>query len=252
MDIFNPNEQNPSYWEGVYRSLGPDDVFEWGGISCPDLLDYQYRLVSHSGVTVAKEAGDENAGQAKQALTTTLGETLGAEPYMTEEQPIMLLGCGNSKFGEDMADAGWKGPLLQVDISSRVVDSVRQRCSNRYSKEQMTFVQDDATVLSAFQDATVQAVLDKGLVDALFCGDAHDQCLEVMSAVHRVLLPEAYYCVLSFSRPEFILDKLLTNNKRRHSMWSDVQIRALDNILLYRFQKSRTVEKSRSSRRRRP
>ena len=270
-----PPYENPSYWEGVYRTLGPDDVFEWGDIRCADLLRYQYRSRHRlSDVRRSQQNQKGSAPQKRNASDTTrtieasLGETLGVYAKAPCNEPIMLLGCGNSAFGQEMVEAGWRGPLIHVDIASRAIESMSQRCAPHQRTGDMQFIQDDATVLSAFENDKVNAVFDKGLVDALFCADAYEQCFDVMKAVNRVLTPGGHFVVLSFSRPEFIFEKML--GQRRHSrtssvpniLWEDIQIRELDRILLYRFQKAkpsktessgtlRSIQKGRTQHRRR-
>ena len=73
-----------------------------------------------------------------------------------------------------------------------------------------------------------------------------------------LLLPESYFVLLSFSRPEFILDKLLVvppagsqYRANRDRMWADVKLRELDSILLYRFQKAGAEERLTDNPRRR-
>ena len=149
------------------------------------------------------------------------------------------------------------GPILQVDISSRVIDAMNYRCAEYIQEADMQFIQDDATVLSSLNDNKIIAAFDKGLADALFCTDEYDQCYDLMQAIHRVLIPGGVACILSFSRPEFILSPLIipklrtynTNNSQYQidptyqrnkifKMWNNIQIRKLDNIFLYRFVKA--------------
>jgi ubiquinone/menaquinone biosynthesis C-methylase UbiE len=245
-----PPYGNPSYWEGCYRSLGPTDVYEWGNVTCRDLLSYDYSLQDYDPWIDASKvaATDTNTGPK---LSTTLGETLNVHEKAEKDEPILILGCGNSKFGEDMFDAGWRGPLIQVDVASRVVESMSHRCQKLQITGDMQFVQDDATLLSAFNDNKAAATFDKGLVDALFCADEYQQCHDVMTSVQRVLHPGGVFTLASFSRPEFLMEHLLISpdgkdkNKDRNRnsnatkyMWGDIQIRKLDYIFLYRFQKA--------------
>jgi hypothetical protein len=115
-----PLSQNPSYWEAAYKRLGPNDVFEWGDLSCSDFIRYSYRRNHYA--TAGSPGGDKKELEVKddEVQESTLGETLGVYPHAGSDEPIMILGCGNSKFGEDMFQAGWRGPLVQVDIASRV------------------------------------------------------------------------------------------------------------------------------------
>lgn len=173
--------------------------------------------------------------------------------------PILILGCGNSSFGEDMIRRGWVGPILQTDVSRRVVDAMAHRCNPWIQSGDMQVVLDDATVLSGFESGTVRGAVDKGLIDALHCANQASQCRNVMRSLHRVLRPGGIFCCLSFSAPEFLLPHLLTDLSSHHQsqqspsrspelsysvtdpMWSHVQVRKVESssnkILLYRFQK---------------
>ena len=112
----------------------------------------------------------------------------------------------------------------------------------------MDILQDDATILSALEDNSIGgACVDKGLLDALFCAECYDQMEHVMQSVHRVLQPGTQFVVFSFSKPEYILNHMLSHsshqNQTQHDrrkymqMWSHVEVRALDSILMYRYEK---------------
>lgn len=247
-----PPYGDPSYWEGCYRSLGPTDVYEWGNVAFKDLAAYDYTLQDYDPLVHTSTAAAQQAVPGPKS-STDFAETLKVFPKAATDEPIVVLGCGNSKFGEDMFEEGWRGPLIQVDVASRAVESLSQRCGDLQVTGDMQFVQDDATVLSAFQDETVAAVFDKGLIDALFCADEYQQVYNVMESVQRVLQPGRIFTVLSFSRPEFIMDRLLlpdaTASKSRklaRTMWGDIQVRKLDFIFLYRFQKAEKASGVRS------
>mmetsp|Transcript_20671 Transcript_20671/g.45152 ORF Transcript_20671/g.45152 Transcript_20671/m.45152 type:complete len:325 (-) Transcript_20671:68-1042(-) len=267
----------PSYWEGVYKKLGPSDVYEWGSISLQDVMKHRYdaalyaREVQKFGYNQQAEStildgGVEmdTGGQSKerQYIETTFGECIGVHPEDHSGRKILLLGCGNSKFGEDMlSSGGWTGPIIQADVSQRVVTTMTERCGAYIADGTMEVVQDDATSLTAFEDDSIDAAVDKGMMDALFCANRPDQLMEIMKNVNRVLVPGGIYCVFSFSRPEYMLEQVLdkgnvdtssstdvghtmVKKKRRRSdnvnkkLWEDVQVRALDSILIYRFVKA--------------
>jgi len=154
-----------------------------------------------------------------------------------------MLGCGNSKLGEEMIlEGNFKGPIIQVDVSSSVVESMRQRCNELVSKGSMSFVHDDATELSAFRDGMVDACLDKGLIDAIFCAEDFQQLTQIQKTISRILRPGGSFVFFSFSRPEFILPKLMVPDEssfgiREQISWKNIEVRQLPNILLYRLEK---------------
>jgi ubiquinone/menaquinone biosynthesis C-methylase UbiE len=233
-----PPYGTPEYWDDCYRSLGPEDTMEWGHVDFPALQQYQYRRYEyqpHAHKSVASET----------IHTTTWGETLGVEPHGTKDEPILMLGCGTSNLGSDMLKAGWRGPLWQVDISSRLIDTISQRYAEQIRVGDMQCIQDDATKLTAFTKECAPVVIDKGLLDSLFCADEHEQCRELLTTVSRVLTPGGIFVWCSFSRPEFILeslfpatDSIILNYHHTARFWKHVEIRQLDSILLYRFHKA--------------
>ncbi|VEU43275.1 unnamed protein product [Pseudo-nitzschia multistriata] len=162
-----------------------------------------------------------------------------------------MLGCGNSKLGEEMVvEGGFKGPLIQVDVSNNVVETMRQRCSDLVSKGSMNFVQDDATELSAFRDGMVDACLDKGLIDAIFCAEDFHQLHQIQNTVSRVLRPGGWFVFFSFSRPEFLLPKLMMMDEgasasvriQKQMAWKNVEVQQLPKILLYKMQKLEDID----------
>ena len=152
------------YWDAAYRSFGPADSYEWGNVSLDELMEYEHRPIDWA-----------TGKPANFKATRSLAETLGVQPNADKDEPILMLGCGNSQMGEQMISAGWRGPIIQVDVSARVIDSMSQRCGPLIQQGHMNFIQDDATQLSAFRNSMIQACLDKGLIDAIFCANEFDQ-----------------------------------------------------------------------------
>jgi len=286
-DLPCPPYGMPSYWEGVYTKLGPEDVYEWGSTSLQDVMNYRYDAELYAGEvqkfgydqieTLKLPPPDAEGADDRNMVETTFGETIGVPPEGNAErkrQKVLLLGCGNSKFGEDMLTipGGWysqeggsfqqRTTIIQADVSQRVVATMTHRCAPFVANDSMELVQDDATSLTAFEDGTIDAVVDKGMMDALFCASRPDILMQVMKTVNRVLIPGGIYGFFSFSRPEFLLkqvlepidreenaseDVLLGLKKKRGGkevlnsnkvLWKDVQVRALENILFYRFEKT--------------
>jgi len=226
-----PPYHKPHYWEGAYQSFGPQDSFEWGGLSLADLSQYEYQTM------------ELDSSLPQKSGTTTLGKTLSVDPNAEEDEPILMLGCGNSKLGEEMIQNGWRGPIIQVDVSSRVIESMSQRCASLISNGHMNFIEDDATELSAFRTGMMNCCFDKGLMDAIYCADEFDQCRSILSSVNRVLKPSGVFAFLSYSRPEFLLPVIASIDGSRPK-WESVQVQRLESIMLYRLQKVAKLERS--------
>lgn len=230
-----PPYGDPGYWDAAYMSLGPQDSYEWGDVTLQDVLQYQYRPVEW-------DVPSSSSTTAKTRQSSSLGEALGIPPNADKDEPILMLGCGNSKFGEAMIEHGWRGPLIQVDVSSRVIETMSHRCHALIQNGHMNFVQDDACELSAFRDGMMQACLDKGLIDAIYCAEEYDQLGKILKSMERVLKPGGSFVFLSFSRPEFLLPRLMKDEMRdiRRSQWTCLQVHELERILLYKMQKVET------------
>lgn len=74
-----------------------------------------------------------------------------------------MVGCGNSELSEQLYDVGYKH-LTNIDISETVVTHMNQRNAER--RPGLTFQQVDATQ-TPYDDASYQAALDKGTLDAM-------------------------------------------------------------------------------------
>jgi ubiquinone/menaquinone biosynthesis C-methylase UbiE len=247
-----PPYGDAEYWNAAYQSLGShqDDSFEWGDVSLGDVWEYEHKRLDHYYHGDSSSKNGSTTGSST-LLTTTLAETIGIAPNADRDEPMLMLGCGNSRLGEEMIDRGWRGPLIQVDVSNRVIESMSQRCGDYIQQGHMNFIQDDATELSAFRNGMMQACLDKGLIDALFCADEYDQCQKVLKSVHRVLKPGGTFVVWSFSRPEFILPQCMDSTKnvrQNRALWQEIQVHELSKIMLYKFQKKEEVDDGRNTR----
>jgi ubiquinone/menaquinone biosynthesis C-methylase UbiE len=240
-----PPYGDPQYWDNAYASFGPQDSYEWGDVSLDDVYEYKYHPIEWD--PIRHSTSSSNKRDHTKVQLSTLAAALKVNPLAEKDQPLLMVGCGNSKFGEDMVGRGWRGPIIQVDVSSRIVDSMSQRCGDLISNGHMNFVQDDATELSAFRDGMMDACLDKGLLDAIFCADEYTQMVKISNTVNRVLRPGGSFVFFSFSRPEFFLPKLLISNhspplqqgntRKTKRLWSNLEVHKLGKILLYKMEK---------------
>lgn len=270
-------------FQKVYKRLDENDVFEWGDINFEShLKSFRYRIRNDHNDEIVKIYGKTTYTDEKEK-EITFHDALFPQNYKNCEEDkvnekvvssILILGCGNSRLGEDIlhyyldihADhekeiAPMTIPLVtQCDISTHVVNSMTKRYHKYIENNQMSIIQDDATQFTLIEDESMDAVVDKGLVDALFCSDQGEMIQKVMKGVHRTLKMGKVFMFFSFSKPEYILkdtkfdsdeskDKMqITNNNKPigDGEWSSINVWELDQIFLYRFVKAQQVTEKHS------
>jgi SAM-dependent methyltransferase len=111
---------------------------------------------------------------------------------------VLNVGCGNSRLTEDMSADGFER-IANVDISRTVIDAMAARHKDRRG---VTWQVMNATQL-AFGDAAFDAVVDKGTLDSLLCGDnSTANCAKYFGEVSRVLRPGGVFFCVSYGNPE--------------------------------------------------
>ena len=126
-----PNYGEKKYWDDRYSKAGGQASFDW-------LENYE-------------------------SLKDLLEEFI-----ESKEAQILILGCGNADFSEDLYDAGYQN-IINVDISSVVIEQMKAR--NRESRPSMEWLVMDITDMSHFESNTFDVAIDKSTIDALLCGD---------------------------------------------------------------------------------
>lgn len=108
--------------------------------------------------------------------------------YIKAQDPVLIVGCGNSKLSADLYDVGYR-KLTNIDISSVVIKQMLQMHSE--ARPDLQFLQMDVLKMD-FEDAKFNVVLDKGTLDALMSDDSPEsvQRIETMfMEIERVLKP---------------------------------------------------------------
>uniref|UniRef100_A0A669E0W0 eEF1A lysine and N-terminal methyltransferase n=1 Tax=Oreochromis niloticus TaxID=8128 RepID=A0A669E0W0_ORENI len=112
--------------------------------------------------------------------------------YIKMQDKVLVVGCGNSELSEQMYDVGYKH-LTNIDISETVVNNMNQRNAER--RPGLTFHQVDATK-TPYEDASYQAALDKGTLDAMASEEEGALARNMLTEVGRVLsVGGRYVCV---------------------------------------------------------
>lgn len=127
-----PNYGDAKYWDERYARKDMCDTFDWL----------------------------EGYSQLKEVLLKFLPKG--------NESKILVLGCGNAEFSEDMYDDGYKD-ITNVDISDVVIQKMKER--NKESRPGMSWLQMDVTEMDPAFENTFDIAIDKSTIDALLCGE---------------------------------------------------------------------------------
>jgi len=154
-----PNYGDPKYWDKRYAE-NSGSMFDW-------LEDYR-------------------------SLKPLLSDLL------TRESKVLVLGCGNAEFSEDLYDDGYHN-LFNIDISSVVITQMSERNKHRdVMKYEVMDVRD-----IKYADGFFDVAIDKSTIDALLCGDnAYVNVAIMLKEVQRVLKPGGFYIAISYGKPE--------------------------------------------------
>ena len=250
-----PPYNNPTFWDQLYKDMTYDMVNEWGAVDLSGgLLSFRCQCVPLTVKRGDDSDGDGGGGGEDQVLTRTFANWMDVTQLDTPEEAtqlyqqqqheystnnneaILILGCGNSKLGEQLLTHSFIGPILQLDISTKVIQLMTQRYHNYLSSpdnevvKRMEFIVDDAsTGLTSLEPQSVGGgVVDKGLLDVLHCSagpmmirddddndntvgseEEDDMIQRIMSSVHNVLQPSRPFVFFSRSEPQWMLRRVL-------------------------------------------
>jgi len=155
-----PNYGDPKYWETRYKEQ-KETTFDW-------LEDYD---------TLKQIIDDFKLGK---------------------ESKVLVLGCGNAEFSEDMYDDGYTN-IYNIDISENVIKQMKDR---NISRPKMIYEVMDIRDLK-YPDKSFEIAIDKSTIDALLCGDNSFLNVAIMTKeVQRVLKNGGIYMVISYGAPE--------------------------------------------------
>ena len=153
-----PNYGDPVYWDERYSKTGLS-MFDW-------LEDYN-------------------------ALKNLLSQ------YVKPEHKILIVGCGNANFSEDMYDDGFEF-LYNIDISSVCIEQMSQR--NKKRKNMVYEVMDCCDM--KYPDNFFDIAIDKSTIDAILCGDnAYLNTCMMLKEGQRVIKEGGIYIAISYGKP---------------------------------------------------
>lgn len=125
--------------------------------------------------------------------------------YTKPHQRILLVGCGNSSLGEEMVKDGYED-VVNIDISAVVIEAMQKKFQNQ---PQLKYVKMDVRDMSGFQSDSFDAVIDKGTLDSLMCGqNSQKNSAKMLEEIGRVLKNGGVYILITYGGPNFRLSLL--------------------------------------------
>jgi len=119
--------------------------------------------------------------------------------FIPKELRIMIAGCGNGHFIEDMADDGYDN-LIGIDISRVVISQMEIRCKDF---DQISFQQKNL-LDSNLPDNSFDAIIDKALFDSILCSPAGgEKMISVyIFEIDRLLSDDGVFFLVSYGNPD--------------------------------------------------
>ncbi|KAI9910631.1 hypothetical protein PsorP6_010791 [Peronosclerospora sorghi] len=119
--------------------------------------------------------------------------------YVKKTDNILMAGAGNSRLSEEMINDGYE-KIMNVDVSEIVVKQMIAKYEDRAKQLQWQTMN---MCSLEFADETYDAVVDKGTMDSILCGEGSTANVSKMfQEIYRVLKPHGVYVVVSYGVPE--------------------------------------------------
>lgn len=107
-----------------------------------------------------------------------------------------------------MYDRGWRN-VTNIDFSEACIEKGRRSLAANCRPEVQWLVADVCDLTNVFEEATFNAAVDKGTLDAIACSEGFDWSVPRMArGLARVLRPGGTWVCLSFTPPKLVLPLL--------------------------------------------
>ena len=150
---------------------------------------------------------------------------------------VLILGCGNSKFGFDMLHDGWKGTITNIDFSSVVIEKMKEKFKD-YS-DSMEFVCGDITEGLPFEDKSFDLIICKGTFDAILTSSGSISNAQALVKECSRVLANGHGCLflVTYGNPDSRV-VFLEHNNDLSFYWQEVSVhtvvrRTNENICKY-------------------
>ena len=117
--------------------------------------------------------------------------------YIKPEHKILNVGCGTSKFAEDLFYEGIKN-VTNIDFSENAIKLLEEHFQEQQIESKC--IQMNVCDMKEFPECEFNLVFDKALLDSVLCGEnALDTVKIMMNEIYRVLTDDGYYIIISNS-----------------------------------------------------
>lgn len=115
---------------------------------------------------------------------------------------VLVVGCGNSSFSEKMAADGYED-IVNIDISSVVIEEMQKKYSDH---PQLKYITMDVLKMDTLETGSFDAVIDKGTLDTILCGNnSKPNSAKMLEEVGRVLKDKGVYILVTYGAPSYRL-----------------------------------------------
>ena len=124
--------------------------------------------------------------------------------YFKPEYKILNVGCGTSKFAEDLFYEGIKN-VTNIDFSESAIKLLEEHFEEQQIESKC--IKMDVLDMKQFQEEEFNIVFDKALLDSILCGENALKTVKTMiKEIYRVLIDEGYYIIVSNSEESYRKD----------------------------------------------
>ena len=135
--------------------------------------------------------------------------------YLQPGFQILNIGCGNSLLAEEMYEDGYHN-ITSIDFSKIVIEQMNAMYKEKIPN--LKFEEQDIRKMP-YHDCCFDAVIDKGTLDSILCGDSSGPNAEkALKEIYRVLNPKGVYIVVTYGLPEQRLEYF----KRPEFKWTPI------------------------------
>lgn len=125
------------------------------------------------------------------------------EDYFKDKSNVLHIGCGSSKFAEDLLNDNDEVEILNIDFSEKIINAMNDKYKLNNVDTRMKFLTMNVYSLDSLDDK-FDVVFDKGLLDSLLCEKkALNKIQRFFQYVYDVLNSNGVYIIVSNSMPDF-------------------------------------------------